>query len=110
MERSRRQIRDGETPDLIDSTEGKLEWIPDKKLLDLNLWKNDHIFLLWINDGKLFILAAKLWADLVINALTIHTQAMPPFGLRAPRRDAASTARLRQRILFLPLIVHGLPL
>ena len=41
------------TGELIDSPEGKLEWIPDDKLLDLNLWKSDHIFP-WIQDGKFF--------------------------------------------------------
>jgi 8-oxo-dGTP diphosphatase len=40
--------------ELIDSPEGKLEWIPDDKLLDLNLWESDHIFFPWIDDGKFF--------------------------------------------------------
>ena len=30
--------------ELIDSPEGKLEWIPDKKLTSLNLWESDQIF------------------------------------------------------------------
>jgi len=30
---------------LIDSPEGRLEWIPDNKLLKLNLWDGDKIFL-----------------------------------------------------------------
>ena len=42
---------DGE---LIDSPEGKLEWIPDEKLPDLNLWESDHIFMPWIQKGKFF--------------------------------------------------------
>ena len=42
------------TGELIDSPEGKLEWIPDDKLHDLNLWESDHIFFRWIEDGKLF--------------------------------------------------------
>ena len=42
------------TGELIDSPEGKLEWIPDDKLHDLNLWESDHIFFRWIDDGKLF--------------------------------------------------------
>ncbi|HKG52732.1 MAG TPA: hypothetical protein VKB04_00620, partial [Anaerolineales bacterium] len=29
--------------ELIDSPEGKLEWIPDEEILDLNLWASDHI-------------------------------------------------------------------
>ena len=42
------------TGELIDSPEGRLEWIPDEKLLDLNLWESDHIFFPWINEGKFF--------------------------------------------------------
>jgi 8-oxo-dGTP diphosphatase len=42
------------TGELIDSPEGRLEWIPDGKLLDLNLWESDHIFSPWIEQGKFF--------------------------------------------------------
>ena len=42
------------TGELIDSPEGKLEWIPNEKLLDLNLWESDHIFFHWIEEGKFF--------------------------------------------------------
>jgi len=42
------------TGELIDPPEGKLEWIPDEKILDLNLWESDHIFMSWIREGKLF--------------------------------------------------------
>ena len=42
------------TGELIDSPEGKLEWIPDEKLPDLNLWESDHIFFPWIQDRKFF--------------------------------------------------------
>ncbi|MBN1452249.1 MAG: 8-oxo-dGTP diphosphatase [Anaerolineales bacterium] len=42
------------TGELIESPEGKLEWIPDEKLLDLNLWESDHIFMPWIQAGKFF--------------------------------------------------------
>jgi 8-oxo-dGTP diphosphatase len=42
------------TGELIDSPEGKLEWIPDEKLLELNLWESDHIFFPWLQHGKLF--------------------------------------------------------
>jgi 8-oxo-dGTP diphosphatase len=42
------------TGELIDSPEGRLEWIPDKKLLDLNLWESDHLFMPWIQEGKFF--------------------------------------------------------
>jgi hypothetical protein len=36
------------------SGEGRLEWIRDDKLLDLNLWESDHIFFPWIAEEKLF--------------------------------------------------------
>ena len=39
---------------LIDSPEGKLEWISDKKLFDLNLWEGDKIFINWVLDKKFF--------------------------------------------------------
>ncbi|MFH1195274.1 MAG: 8-oxo-dGTP diphosphatase [bacterium] len=42
---------DGE---LIDSPEGKLEWIPDKKLLELKLWDGDRIFIPWLFQDKFF--------------------------------------------------------
>ena len=42
------------TGELIDSPEGRLEWIPDENVLDLNLWESDHIFMPWIKEGKFF--------------------------------------------------------
>lgn len=39
---------------LESSPEGKLEWIDDDKLTDLNLWESDHIFLPWLTAGKFF--------------------------------------------------------
>ena len=42
------------TGDLIDSPEGRLEWIPDEKILGLNLWASDHIFMPWIQAGNFF--------------------------------------------------------
>lgn len=45
---------DGE---IIESNEGHLEWIPDEKLLDLNLWDGDKIFLKWILEEKKFFSA-----------------------------------------------------
>ncbi|MBI5808221.1 MAG: 8-oxo-dGTP diphosphatase [Ignavibacteriales bacterium] len=40
--------------ELIDSNEGKLEWIENKKLLDLNLWEGDKIFIPWLFQEKYF--------------------------------------------------------
>ena len=42
------------TGELIDSPEGRLEWILDEKLLDLNLWESDHIFFPWMDAGSSF--------------------------------------------------------
>jgi len=47
-------VIDDFTGELIDSPEGNLEWIPDDKLLDLNLWDGDKIFLPWLEDDKFF--------------------------------------------------------
>jgi 8-oxo-dGTP diphosphatase len=40
--------------ELIDSNEGKLEWINDDKLLDLNLWEGDKVFLKWLDKDEFF--------------------------------------------------------
>ena len=40
--------------ELIDSPEGRLEWILSEKVLDLNLWESDHAFTPWIQQGKIF--------------------------------------------------------
>jgi len=40
--------------DLINSNEGHLEWIPNDKLLSLNLWEGDQIFIPWLFGGKFF--------------------------------------------------------
>ncbi len=39
---------------LIDSHEGRLEWIPNDKLLDLNLWEGDRTFIPWLFQDKFF--------------------------------------------------------
>ena len=40
--------------ELIDSNEGILEWIPNDKLTELNLWDGDKIFIDWIFKDKFF--------------------------------------------------------
>jgi len=40
--------------DQIESNEGKLEWIPNEKLSELNLWDGDKIFLPWLFQEKFF--------------------------------------------------------
>ncbi|MBV7332694.1 8-oxo-dGTP diphosphatase [Chloroflexi bacterium TSY] len=42
------------TGQLIDSTEGELAWIDDDKLLDLNLWPGDRIFIPWLKQDRFF--------------------------------------------------------
>lgn len=39
---------------LIESKEGNLEWIDDDKLLELNLWEGDRIFIPWLESGFFF--------------------------------------------------------
>lgn len=42
------------TGELIDSSEGVLAWVEDEKLLDLNLWEGDKIFLPWLEADAFF--------------------------------------------------------
>lgn len=42
------------TGQLIESPEGHLEWIPNDRLLDLNLWEGDRIFLPWLDREEIF--------------------------------------------------------
>jgi len=39
---------------LIDSPEGHLEWIPNEKLTEINLWEGDKIFIPWLFEDKFF--------------------------------------------------------
>ena len=39
---------------LIDSPEGNLEWIPNDKLTEINLWEGDKIFIEWLFQDKFF--------------------------------------------------------
>jgi 8-oxo-dGTP diphosphatase len=40
--------------EMIKSDEGHLEWISNDKVLSLNLWEGDKIFIPWILNGKFF--------------------------------------------------------
>jgi len=42
---------DGE---LSDSQEGCLQWVPNEKLMELNLWEGDRIFLPWLEREGMF--------------------------------------------------------
>jgi len=39
---------------LIDSPEGNLAWVPNDKLVGLNLWDGDKIFISWLFEDKFF--------------------------------------------------------
>lgn len=39
---------------LVDSKEGDLAWIEDERLLDLNLWEGDRIFMPWLDKPGFF--------------------------------------------------------
>ncbi|MCC6456602.1 MAG: 8-oxo-dGTP diphosphatase [Caldilineaceae bacterium] len=47
-------VADQYSGELIDSNEGVLAWVDDDKLLDLNLWPGDRIFLRWLDDQRFF--------------------------------------------------------
>jgi 8-oxo-dGTP diphosphatase len=47
-------VADRYTGELIDSTEGVLAWVDNDKLLELNLWPGDRIFLRWLDDQRFF--------------------------------------------------------
>ncbi|OGU85292.1 MAG: DNA mismatch repair protein MutT [Ignavibacteria bacterium RBG_16_35_7] len=40
--------------ELIDSNEGNLKWIQNKKLTEINLWEGDKIFIPWLFKDKFF--------------------------------------------------------
>ena len=39
---------------LVESEEGRLEWIEDSKVPKLPLWEGDPIFLKWLSEGRFF--------------------------------------------------------
>ena len=47
-------VAEATTNELIDSAEGKLAWIDTNRLLELNLWEGDRIFLPWVEAGRFF--------------------------------------------------------
>jgi 8-oxo-dGTP diphosphatase len=42
------------TGEVIDSNEGVLAWVENDKLLDLNLWPGDRIFIRWLDQPRFF--------------------------------------------------------
>lgn len=39
---------------ITECNEGNLYWIDDDKILDLNLWEGDKVFLKWLDSDKIF--------------------------------------------------------
>ncbi|MEF9935484.1 NUDIX hydrolase [Clostridium sp.] len=40
--------------ELKECNEGNLHWIDNDKILDLNLWEGDRVFLKWLNSDRIF--------------------------------------------------------
>ena len=47
-------VFNGYEGELIDSPEGRLEWIDNEKLTELNLWEGDEVFIPWLFEDKFF--------------------------------------------------------
>jgi len=47
-------VAENYTGTIIESDEGRLEWIPDEKLFELNLWDGDQIFMQWLDKKEFF--------------------------------------------------------
>lgn len=50
-----------------DSSEGKLQWIEDNKIHDLNLWKGDYLFFNWMKREKIFSAKINYKGDHLVN-------------------------------------------
>lgn len=62
----------------INSPEGRLEWIPDEKIFDLNLWESDHIFMQWIQKGKFFSAKFPYEGNKMVECeVTFHQRSSP---------------------------------
>ncbi len=57
--------------ELIDSNEGNLDWIPNEKLTEINLWEGDKIFIPWLFEEKFFS-AKFIYADGKYISHTVH--------------------------------------
>lgn len=66
---------EGDLHPAAESLEGNLAWIDNDRLLDLNLWPGDRIFLPWLNQPHLF--SAKFTyqgGELVDHSVVFHSQ------------------------------------
>lgn len=60
----------GVTGEIIDSPEGQLEWIEKDKVLDLNLWDGDKLFIPWVLNNKHFM-ARFLYEDKIFKGYDV---------------------------------------
>ena len=56
---------------MINSKEGKLEWIETKDLLNLNVWDGDRIFMPWL-ENKPFFSAKFIYKDSVFKKYSVN--------------------------------------
>lgn len=79
------------TGELIDSNEGVLAWIDNDKLLDLNLWEGDKIFLRWL-DRPAFFSGWLKYVDgkLVDHSVTFYQDAKVVGGVSGEDRDESN--------------------
>jgi 8-oxo-dGTP diphosphatase len=68
--------------ELIDSPEGALAWIDDDRLLDLNLWEGDRIFIPWLDRAEFFS-AKFVYKDNILNHYDVSFYGGPQGGLTA---------------------------
>jgi 8-oxo-dGTP diphosphatase len=74
-------VADQYSGELIDSTEGVLAWVDNDKLLDLNLWPGDRIFLRWLDDQRFFSAKFVYTAgELTKYEVVFYTQPKPQMG------------------------------
>lgn len=82
------------TGELIDSPEGVLTWIEDDKLLELNLWEGDKIFLPWLAAEAFFSGYFRYQAgELVDHSVIFYTpqQVVTPALISNPQAAPAFT-------------------
>lgn len=57
--------------ELIDCNEGNLEWIETDKLMDLNLWEGDRIFIPWLQKDAFFSGKFEYGSDETLSAWSV---------------------------------------
>lgn len=66
----------------IECSEGVLEWVEDARLLELNLWEGDRIFLRWLEEERFFsgkfVYRAGRYASHTVSFYLVQTQRKGP--------------------------------